>query len=60
MIDKVNTLLRVVTVLVLIWIGLEVRWTRGAIPYGLDYHTEQTLNHIKNTLDDLLNERKGR
>lgn len=56
---KLTLAIRVLTLLALLWVGLEVRWTRGAIPYGLDYSTEQTLNGIAKDLETLANT-KGR
>jgi len=43
----------VATIAALVWIALEVRWTRQAIPYGLDYTTEQTLRGMASDLEQI-------
>jgi len=50
--SKSTLILWVLTILAIAWVALEVRWTRQAMPEGMDYSTHQMLRSMA---DDLAN-----
>jgi len=48
----------VVTIAALIWVALEVRWTRKAMPEGLTYEAQQTLRSMADDIAKLAQQRR--